>query len=111
MTSSRWQRVRATPSCWPIPSPPSGASRSKWTGGGWTWPIAEHRSAPRSWPRTPPRRPARSPASVYVGQVGQQVASPLVTLVDDGTVGGEWGNYAVDDEGKSAAHNRSEEHT
>jgi TldD protein len=44
-------------------------------------------------------------ASVYVGQVGEQVASPLVTLVDDGTVGGEWGNYAVDDEGRPAARN------
>ena len=44
-------------------------------------------------------------ASVYVGQVGEQVASALVTLVDDGTVGGEWGNYAVDDEGKAAARN------
>ena len=44
-------------------------------------------------------------ASVYVGQVGQQAASALVTLVDDGTVGGEWGNYAVDDEGKAAARN------
>ena len=44
-------------------------------------------------------------ASVYVGQVGNQVASPLVTLVDDGTVAGEWGNYAVDDEGQAAARN------
>jgi TldD protein len=38
-------------------------------------------------------------SSVYTGQVGQLVASPLVTLVDDGTVLGEWGNFAVDDEG------------
>jgi TldD protein len=44
-------------------------------------------------------------ASVYVGQVGQSVASPLVTLVDDGTVGGEWGNFAIDDEGHEAARN------
>ncbi len=39
-------------------------------------------------------------ASVYVGQVGEQVASPLVTLVDDGTIGPEWGSFAVDDEGQ-----------
>jgi TldD protein len=44
-------------------------------------------------------------ASVYVGRVGEQVASPLVTLVDDGTITGEWGNYAVDDEGRPAARN------
>ncbi len=44
-------------------------------------------------------------ASVYVGKVGEQVASPLVTLVDDGTVSGEWGYYAVDDEGRPAARN------
>ncbi len=44
-------------------------------------------------------------ASVYVGQVGEQVASPLVTLVDDGTIGREWGSFAVDDEGNSAQRN------
>ena len=44
-------------------------------------------------------------ASVYTGQVGQLVASPLVTLVDDGTVLGEWGNFAVDDEGCPPARN------
>src|SRR6202034_1723070 len=44
-------------------------------------------------------------ASVYAGQVGELVASPLVTLVDDGTVAGEWGNYAIDDEGRPAARN------
>jgi TldD protein len=44
-------------------------------------------------------------ASVYVGQVGAQVASPLVTLVDDGTIGREWGTFAVDDEGHEARRN------
>ena len=40
--------------------------------------------------------------SVYTGRVGERVASPLVTLVDDGGVGGEWGTFAVDDEGHPA---------
>jgi len=44
-------------------------------------------------------------ASVYAGRVGQLVASPLVTLVDDGTVSGEWGYLAVDDEGRPGARN------
>lgn len=44
-------------------------------------------------------------ASVYVGRVGKLVASPLVTLVDDGTVGTEWGTFGVDDEGRPAQRN------
>jgi TldD protein len=44
-------------------------------------------------------------ASVYAGRLGETVASPLVTLVDDGTFGAEWGAYAVDDEGHSAQRN------
>ncbi len=44
-------------------------------------------------------------ASVFAGRVGEQVASPLVTLVDDGTMGGEWGCFAVDDEGRPAQRN------
>ena len=33
------------------------------------------------------------------------MASPLVTLVDDGTVGTEWGTYGVDDEGRPPQRN------
>ena len=44
-------------------------------------------------------------ASVYVGKVGEQVASPLVTLVDDGTPDGEWGTTAIDDEGRPVQRN------
>jgi TldD protein len=44
-------------------------------------------------------------ASVFRGQMGQLVASPLVTLVDDGTMGPEWGAIAVDDEGHPAQRN------
>ena len=44
-------------------------------------------------------------ASVYRGQRGKAVASPLVTLVDDGTMGPEWGSFAIDDEGHPAGRN------
>lgn len=44
-------------------------------------------------------------ASVYTNRVGTQVASPLVTLVDDGTVADEWGTTAIDDEGRPTQRN------
>lgn len=44
-------------------------------------------------------------ASVFKGKVGEAVASPLVTLVDDGTMGPEWGAIGVDDEGHPAQRN------
>ena len=44
-------------------------------------------------------------ASVYAGKVGEKVASDLVTLIDDGTMAGEWGYVAIDDEGRPAARN------
>jgi TldD protein len=44
-------------------------------------------------------------ASVFRGRVGEAVASPLVTLVDDGTYAREWGTYAIDDEGHPAQRN------
>ena len=44
-------------------------------------------------------------ASVFADRVGQQVAAPMVTLIDDGTMGGEWGNFAIDDEGRPAQAN------
>ncbi|OWY63693.1 peptidase U62 [cyanobacterium TDX16] len=44
-------------------------------------------------------------ASAFRGRIGEQVASPLITLVDDGTVAGEWGNVAIDDEGRPAQRN------
>lgn len=43
--------------------------------------------------------------SVFAHRVGEQVASPLVTLVDDATMGTEWGACAFDDEGHPAARN------
>ncbi len=44
-------------------------------------------------------------ASVFANRIGDEVASPLVTLIDDGTMAGEWGHFAIDDEGRPAAHN------
>ncbi|MEY2424639.1 MAG: TldD protein [Actinomycetota bacterium] len=43
--------------------------------------------------------------TVFAGRVGELVASPLVTLVDDGTMGPEWGSFSIDDEGRPATYN------
>jgi TldD protein len=42
-------------------------------------------------------------ASVYRGRLGERLASTLVTGVDDSTVPGAWGSFALDDEGTPAA--------
>ena len=44
-------------------------------------------------------------SSVYAGRAGERVASPLVTLVDDGTLGDDWGTFAIDDEGRPTRRN------
>ena len=37
--------------------------------------------------------------SEFCGKMGKQVASPIVTAIDDGTIANEWGSLNIDDEG------------
>ena len=43
----------------------------------------------------------RKGVSAYSGQIGEMVASPLVTVVDDGLIPGDRGSIGIDDEGIS----------
>ncbi len=40
--------------------------------------------------------------SVFAGKLGQKIANPKVTAIDDGTMAGEWGSINIDDEGTPA---------
>ncbi|MBE6690811.1 MAG: TldD/PmbA family protein [Ruminococcaceae bacterium] len=44
-------------------------------------------------------------ASQMAGKLGQQIANPKVTAIDDGTIDGGWGSFAIDDEGNPAQRN------
>lgn len=43
--------------------------------------------------------------SAFAGRIGEQVASEKVTLVDDGTIPGQYGSAAIDDEGHPRQRN------
>jgi TldD protein len=47
----------------------------------------------------------RKGTSAFSGRIGQQVASPLCTIVDDGTMGSRRGSLNVDDEGNVTQRN------
>jgi TldD protein len=47
----------------------------------------------------------RKGVSAFSGRIGQQVASPLCTVVDDGTIGSRRGSLNVDDEGTPTQKN------
>ncbi|UJF24990.1 metalloprotease TldD [Suttonella sp. R2A3] len=47
----------------------------------------------------------RKKTSVFSGKIGEQVCSPLCSVIDDGTLAGRRGSLSVDDEGTPSAHN------
>lgn len=44
-------------------------------------------------------------SSVYAGKMGNKVAGDNITLIDDGTLEGQWGSFGFDDEGCPAKKN------
>ncbi|MBO5270635.1 MAG: TldD/PmbA family protein [Clostridia bacterium] len=44
-------------------------------------------------------------ASQMAGKLGQQIANPKVTAIDDGTIPGAWGSVNIDDEGHPTQRN------
>ncbi|HKI99004.1 MAG TPA: TldD/PmbA family protein [bacterium] len=44
----------------------------------------------------------RKNASPFAGKVGEAVAQPILTAIDDGTLANRWGSLNVDDEGQPA---------
>lgn len=47
----------------------------------------------------------RKRSSLFSGRIGERVASPLCTVIDDGTLAGERGSLNVDDEGTPTRRN------
>lgn len=43
--------------------------------------------------------------SVFSGRLGERIASPLVTAIDDGTIPNSWGSINIDDEGNKSNKN------
>ena len=43
--------------------------------------------------------------SIFAGKMGQMIASPLVSAVDDGALPNEWGSLTIDDEGHKTQRN------
>ncbi|KMT20842.1 TldD/PmbA family protein [Clostridium cylindrosporum] len=43
--------------------------------------------------------------SVFSGKLGEKIASPILTAIDDGSIPNEWGSISIDDEGNKGRRN------
>ena len=95
----RRRRAGRSPSCDARPAPSrhdAGRDQAR----------QRRRAVPRGVRPRPRGRPRRARARrCSAGKVGEQVASPLVTLVDDGTMAGEWGTHRHRRRGPPAQRN------